>query len=199
MLDINDSTILNEYLLRYDEAIKILSEKKVKKNLINLDKWLWNDLKKDVYERNEYCLTKTELSNIMRWKLLRGTFRPSLQSLVDSNSEDLVKECTGKAFNILCNDKTKWTEALKELMALKGIGVATASIILAIFSPEYCPFMSDEVINLFYTGKNPYTVSVYKNIQSKVIEKINQLNNNSDIVWNPEMFGKAVWSYEILK
>ena len=58
--------------------------------------------------------------------------------------------------------------------------------------------MSDEVINLVYTGKNQYTVTVYKNIQSELMDKINLLNSESDIVWDLEMFGKALWSYEIL-
>lgn len=195
--------IMKDCFLNYDRTIEFISVNKQKIELIELNKWLWKDLKNSVYERyrqnpsNGYYLTKIELSNIMKWKLMRGKFRP-LQKLVDSNSEDSVKLCTNKALNILCNDNTKWKESLKELMILRGIGVATASIILSIFSPEYCAFMSDELINLFYNGKNPYTVTVYKDIQSKLLEKINSINLNSDIVWNPEMFEKALWTYETL-
>ena len=154
----NDLNVWTTYLNKYNEAVKLVSDNKKKPELIQLDKWLWNDLKTNVYDRykkepeNGYFLTKVELSNIMKWKLIRGQFRP-LQKLVDSNSEDLVMSCTGKALNILCNPNNKkygdWKEALKELTVLKGIGVATASIILAVFTslalghtsdlPESCP------------------------------------------------------------
>ena len=185
------SDVLQEYLEKYDLAIDLISKKKGKCQLIELDEWLWKDLKKDVYRRYKknpldgYYLTKSELSDIMKWKLMRGKFRP-LQQMVDSNSEDFIRECTGKALNILCNNSSKWKEALKELVLLKGIGIATASIILAIFSPE-CLFMSDEVIKLYYP-KMLYTVPVYKNIQSNIIKEINLLDDN----WNAEMYGKPV-------
>jgi hypothetical protein len=205
MLNTNDSSLLCGYLSNYDKAIERVSMKKGKEDLIELDKWLWKELRNNVYERyrqnplDGYYLTKTELSNMMKWKLMRGKFRPSLQQLVDSNPEDFIRLCTNKALNILCNNNSKWKESLKELMLLKGVGIATASIILSIFSPDYCLFMSDEVISFIYTGRISYTITVYKNIQSTLIEKINLLNlNNNIIVWNMEMFGKALWSYEIL-
>ena len=205
---VNDSSVWKTYLEKYEGVIELVSKNKKKDELIQLDKWLWNNLKKDVYDRykkeplNGYYLTKNELSNIMKWKLIRGKFRP-LQKLVDSNSEDTVTLCTGKALNILCdvNDKeyNNWKNALKELMKLKGIGVATASIILAIFVPTFCPFMSDEVIESVYDGKIDYTLSVYLNIQSKLVDKVQLINVSCDMVWNTEMLGKALWVAHILQ
>lgn len=55
--------------------------------------------------------------------LQRGKFRPRLQQLVASNSEDTVEKCSRKAFSLLPDVKA----AIAELSALKGVGPATAS------------------------------------------------------------------------
>ena len=175
----NNSKKWMEYYKKYDKTIELISIAKNKPQLIELDKWLWNDLKNDVHNRSEYYLTKEELSNIMKWKLMRGKFRP-LQKMVDENSSEFIKLCTNNAFNIL---EDNWKNALKELMKLKGIGVATASIILSVFCPNHFPFMSDEVIESVHDGKKYYTNSVYFSIQSKLENKKNELNNNGK-KWN---------------
>jgi len=204
----DNANIWSAYLNEYDKAVKLVSIKKKNQELIQLDKWLWNDLKKDVYDRydvqpdNGYYLTKEELSNIMKWKLLRGTFRP-LQKLVDSNSVDSVKLHTNEALNILCdvnNDNyNDWKKALNELIKLKGIGVATASIVLAVFAQHLCPFMSDEVIKaIYYNSKICYTNSVYVFIQAKLAAKMNIINAISNTIWTVEMLGKALWVADIL-
>lgn len=53
----------------------------------------------------------------------RGKFRPRLQQLVASNSEDAVEKCSRKAFSCLPDVKA----AIAELSSLKGVGPATAS------------------------------------------------------------------------
>ncbi len=213
LYECDDPKIWAVYLSKYDEVIKLLSTNKKKDELIQLDKWLWNNLKNDVFDRyksnkdNGYYLTKLELLNIMKWKLLRGKFRP-LQKLVDSNTEDNIKLHTGKALSILFDasnkKKNKWEDALKELTMLKGIGIATASIILSLFAPKDCAFMSDEVIGSVYDNKVDYTMKIYKIVQSKLTDKANTLNNasgnkNNNIIWDTEMLGKALWTFEIVK
>ena len=188
---------------KYDEAVDLVAIRKNKPELVQLDKWLWNDLKINVYDRyNEnktdgYYLTKDELSNIMRWKLIRGKFRP-LQKMVDGNSEDNVKLYTGNALDILCNDKKKlygdWKKALKELTTLKGIGVATASIILAVFLPEICPFMSDEVLIAANNCKLDYTIKAYINIQQELEKKAQKINSKRANGLSAEILGKALWT-----
>ena len=53
----------------------------------------------------------------------RGKFRPRLQQLVASNSEDTVEKCSSKAFSLLPDVQA----AISELSLLKGVGPATAS------------------------------------------------------------------------
>lgn len=53
----------------------------------------------------------------------RGKFRPRLEQLVQTNSEDDVITASRKAFKLLPN----LSEAIKALSVLKAIGPATAS------------------------------------------------------------------------
>lgn len=53
----------------------------------------------------------------------RGKFRPRLKQLVGSNSEEVVLQCTKKAFCLLPDVQS----AIAELSTLKGLGPATAS------------------------------------------------------------------------
>lgn len=55
--------------------------------------------------------------------LQRGKFRPRLQQLAASNSEETVEKCSRKAFSFLPDVKA----AIAELSSLKGVGPATAS------------------------------------------------------------------------
>jgi hypothetical protein len=53
----------------------------------------------------------------------KGTFRPTLKKLVESNSDEQVKSITEKAFELYPDLKS----SLKMLTELKGIGPAAAS------------------------------------------------------------------------
>lgn len=201
-----DSKTLKDDLDKYEDTLKLMSIKKKKNELVDLDKWLWNELKPVVEKRysdnhqDGRHITKDELSKIMKWKLIRGKFRP-LQKLVDSNDENTVKLCTKEALEILhnLNDKHNvssltWKDSLKKLTELKGIGVATASIVLAIFVPDLCPFMSDEVIESTCNTID-YTLNEYVSLQQQMMNKVRELNEENivDTIWNTETLGKAIW------
>lgn len=88
-----------------------------------------------------------------------GTFRPKLLQLVQSNDADLVLQTTEEAFApILKYDNVDISDAsgesdmigdanksLKVLTALKGVGPATASLLLSVVAPTRIPFFSDEL------------------------------------------------------
>ena len=163
-------------LAKYNAAVELTGKQKSKPELVRLDDWLWNQLPGDVRSRSPAHLTHSELSDLMRWKLIRGKFRP-LQGLVDSNSAASVVSATTKAMK--CLDQGQWKAGLKELCALKGIGVATASAIAALFSPETCAFMADEVIETTCPRRD-YTLPVYCVLQEGLMVKDRRLKSLRD-------------------
>jgi hypothetical protein len=71
-----------------------------------------------------------------------GTFRPALLSLVQSNSADFIQQTTHAAFKARLSSPKA---AAKILTELRGIGPATASLLLSVASPDSIPFFSDEL------------------------------------------------------
>lgn len=71
-----------------------------------------------------------------------GTYRPRLKSLVQQNPATDVKDATREAFN--CYNSATPNAAIAKLTALKGIGPATASLLLSVYTSE-APFFSDEL------------------------------------------------------
>ena len=107
-------------------------------------------------------LSKDQLATLVDWKLSRGKFRPTLKALVQQNSEADVQSITGEGFETyirgfrtfdVTNDFVK--QSLAILTRLKGIGPATASLLLSVCDPVTAPFFSDELFRwcLFQDGK----------------------------------------------
>ena len=91
-------------------------------------------------------LSKAQVSTLVDWKLSHGKFRPALKGLVQQNDD--VVTTTRDAFTTFSNlgkDAKAVKEALNILTVLRGIGPATASLLLAVFDPDTVPFFSDEL------------------------------------------------------
>lgn len=91
----------------------------------------------------EPYLEKQELQQLVEWKLKHGTYRPKLAQLVASNSTEDIKNTTQTAFQLHQNGQLE--KLLPTLTALKGVGPATASLIVASYDPVNIPFFSDEL------------------------------------------------------
>lgn len=79
-------------------------------------------------------------------------------NLVKSNSADVVKSTTQAGFASLKDDKDAM-KSLKILTALRGIGPATASLLLSVYQPDEVPFFSDELFRWTHwdaPGKKEY-------------------------------------------
>ena len=174
-------------LSTYEQAIALLSRSKKKPLLLDLDQKWQRELRVAVSQRSPPHLLFQELSYIMQWKLLRGKFRP-LQKLVDSNTETSVHNISIVALRHAEN--SDWEAAITEFTKLKGVGVATASAILAPLYPAICPFMADEVIEVTTTGKRDYNMKVYKQMREVLVDKAIVLEGT----WNAEMVGRAIWA-----
>lgn len=64
---------------------------------------------------------------------------------MQSNSGEVVEETTRKAFGEAEIAGKGALVGLKTLISLKGIGPATASLLLSVYNPDNIPFFSDEV------------------------------------------------------
>lgn len=81
----------------------------------------------------------------------RGKFRPRLKQLISSNSSDEVQQTTTEAFSKPLTSVEQILGAVKQLSVLKGVGPATATMILQAYSDDV-PFMSDEAMLQVFNG-----------------------------------------------
>jgi hypothetical protein len=124
-------------------------------------------------EGGEVYLEKEEVERLIRWKLYvrdpsdyqltiyinvhskHGKFRPSLLQLVSSNSDAQIRAATASAFASLAQDgaiQTGVLPALNKLTVLRGIGPASASLLLSVAFEGSVPFFSDEAFRWVMAG-----------------------------------------------
>ncbi|KAI9843657.1 MAG: hypothetical protein M1838_002515 [Thelocarpon superellum] len=143
-------------LARYEALIETLSapsrstghaKEGALETLAQLDAWRLKVLPDVVRKREKgngsTWLEKSEVETLVKWKLKHGKFRPRLLQLAESNAPTTVKDTTRNAFARFASVADP-AEALKTLSSLKGVGPATASLLLSIFDPTTIPFFSDE-------------------------------------------------------
>ncbi|KAF6136772.1 hypothetical protein GIB67_020094 [Kingdonia uniflora] len=139
-----------------------------KPDLIHLDDFYRNQLPPLLHQRNPNSfITKSELSKLMQWKLTRGKWRPRLLDSVSSLDETLVESASRKAFESLPDVE----KAISELTVLKGVGPATASAVLAVYTPDVAPFMSDEAMVAALGNSKDYTLKQYLKFTEKLQAK----------------------------
>ncbi|MEQ2184850.1 hypothetical protein GOODEAATRI_012272 [Goodea atripinnis] len=125
-------------VVRYQEELPVLISSRPNKHLtlselVKLMEWKLtvrappvssangNSYNNHSVEQSTYNLSFN--GSFLGLSLQRGKFRPRLQQLVASNSEDTVQKCSIKAFSLLPDVQA----AIAELSTLKGVGPATAS------------------------------------------------------------------------
>lgn len=112
-----------------------------------------------------------------------GTFRPSLKGLVQQNSEEFVDETTTAGFSA-----NSLSDSLNILTKLKGIGPATAALLLSTSDPEALPFFSDELFCwAFWENKSgsrwdrkiKYSLKEYKELVAKTDEMRKRISRSA--------------------
>ena len=128
------------------------------------------------------------VSDVFHWSSKHGTYRPNLAKLIASNSVQEVRETTENAFAIYSKDNTHYGKAIIALGNLKGVGPATASLILSSYDPVKIPFFSDELFRYLHwsEGKSKgwdrkinYTIKEYRDLHEKSQELRQRLEKES--------------------
>jgi hypothetical protein len=121
----------------------------------------------------------------LTWYSSHGTFRPSLKGLVQQNSEEFVKETTIAGFSA---EAESWNDSMNILTKLKGIGPATAALLLSTSNPEELPFFSDEIFRWAFwqdkTGdrwdhKIKYSLKEYRELKGKIDELTDRIGRGA--------------------
>ncbi|KAI1774596.1 hypothetical protein F4818DRAFT_67070 [Hypoxylon cercidicola] len=152
-----DQSLLSEHISldkfkqlldQYNSFIESLSlakpAKPGQKTLVELDQFRYYDAVSLFQSKDSKQHMKLDdVKTLVDWKLRHGKFRPTLMKLVSSNDEELVERTIQKAMDeYWANSDEK--KALDKITKLKGIGPATASLLLSVHDPNRVIFFSDE-------------------------------------------------------
>jgi hypothetical protein len=140
-------------------------------------------------------LTGPELSRLMRFKLMLGRVRPNLQKYVDALTSSEVAAASGAAFAVKgLGTPSGYRAASAALCVLKGVGPATASLILAVLAPATVAFMSDDALEAI-VGSRQYTLNEGVALSASCAAKAAELNKASGAKgWTANKVQQAVWA-----
>ena len=132
---------------------------------------------------------------MVNWKLTRGKFRP-LMGQVRRNSEETVKAATSSALTE-CEalEQSPPVSQLRSIVqnlsaALKGVGPATASALVAHVRPQDFPFMADEALEGVGLERK-YTLPHYFAFREKLFDKREEVEGLKSLTLND--MSNALW------
>ncbi|KAI5083467.1 hypothetical protein GOP47_0003210 [Adiantum capillus-veneris] len=182
----DDGAAWEQQLEGYASFIEALNKPKLQE----LDDFYTRSLPSLVQERHPSpFITAQELVKVVQWKLSRGKWRPKLLSFASALTDDDVKAASLGSFSALPDLKV----AINALTALKGVGPATASAILAAAAPDVAPFMSDEAMIAVLGGVKDYTLKQYLLFAEKLQCKAQELTKSSGKEFRPSELERALW------
>ncbi|CAK7273803.1 hypothetical protein SEPCBS119000_005844 [Sporothrix epigloea] len=193
-------------LARYPGVIAAVSEAKGarpgQKSLAELDAFRYSEAPSLFGRSGGRAMTKPDVLSLVDWKLRHGKFRPTLMKLVSSNDALLTQTVVEMAVSRYRSTISKNSEdaadvgdsrklaghveaalaAVKEVSALKGVGPATASLLVAVHFPETCIFFSDEAYAWLAGGPrqsapSKYNLKEYADVARGMIQLLQQLPN----------------------
>ncbi|KAI6783064.1 uncharacterized protein J7T54_000566 [Emericellopsis cladophorae] len=113
------------------------------------------------------------VKTLVEWKLRHGKFRPTLMSLVSSNDPVTVRNSIRDAIGGYREDGDA-AAAVDALSKLRGVGPATASLLLSVHDPDRVIFFSDEAYFWLCCGgmKSPikYNAKEYQQLLTQARE-----------------------------
>ncbi|KAK1595722.1 uncharacterized protein LY79DRAFT_667702 [Colletotrichum navitas] len=172
-----------QLLANYDSLIDSISTSKGakagQKTLQELDQFRFVDAPA-LFSQDEpkRAMNHDDVECLVDWKLRHGKFRPTLMKLVSSNDSSAVQDTVKKAIDNY-RDMADLSAALNVLTTMKGIGPATASLILAVHYPEKVLFFSDEayywLCNKGQKASLKYNMKEYEHLNSQAGKLLKRL------------------------
>jgi len=136
---------------------------------------------------------------LRNWKMTRNKWRPS-GKLVDRNEDQSVRATTKRAFAIVAKKGANGIEAAIDILStLKGIGPATASLLVSLVHPD-CPFFGEEAIKA--TGvkqawaSNPYAMEPVLEFNRRLVEKAAALSASGERTFTAQDVELSLYSAE---
>ncbi|KAG6149052.1 hypothetical protein E4U28_002435 [Claviceps purpurea] len=144
----------------YPAVVEAVSESRTvkpgQKTLLELDAYRYGDALGAFRVKDPPEMTLVQVQDLVEWKLRHGKFRPALMSLVKSNDARAAQATISSAIkayranmptslDLHQDDHANASQmALDILTKLRGIGPATASLLLSVHDPLRAIFFSDE-------------------------------------------------------
>lgn len=156
------------------------------------DPWYRETLPGLLAARPEPFLRRDELIWVVEWKMARGVWRARNLHLARQNSPDEVEAASRAAFAAIPDERAP----LKLLGALKGVGPATVSAVLAAVRPELYPFF-DDVVAAQVPGLVPgeFTLKAYLAYAAALRARAAELDELAPAAgWTAQAVGLALWS-----
>ncbi|KAJ4164340.1 hypothetical protein LMH87_006017 [Akanthomyces muscarius] len=179
------TSLLNEYPSLVDTISKLKGSKSGQKTLQQLDEYRYGTAVAEFgTSTTPKEMTLDDVRLLVEWKLRHGKFRPMLMGLASSNNAPLARKTIAAAIQAYRraagpSDASSVAAALKELTKLRGIGPATASLLLSVHDPERVIFFSDEA---FYwlcgggkVGSINYNNKEYEMLRGRAGELVKRL------------------------
>jgi hypothetical protein len=160
--------------------------------LAQLDAWYHDELLALLAARSPVWLSLDELVEVVQWKMHRGTYRARNLALVRQNTPDEVVAASRAAFALMPHPGTP----IAKLSALKGVGPATASAVVAAARPDLYPFFDDVAAAAIPDfGRVEYTAKGYARFSERLRERAVLLAVGCPADdWTPHAVECALWA-----
>ena len=174
-------------LAGYDAAIAAVPSGR----LVEHDTWYRTVLPTLIAARTPGYVLHDEMVRITEWKMARGVWRAPNLVLVRSNAPDDVVHASRLAAEHIPHP----TKPVTALVALKGVGAATASALLAVMAPSVYPFFDEDVAaQVPQLGPVAWTNGYYAKYAAALRERSAQLSAVFARAFTPVMLERALWA-----
>jgi hypothetical protein len=159
--------------------------------LVEHDMWYRTVLPALIASRTPGYVLHDEMVRITEWKMARGVWRAPNLVLVRSNAPETVVDASRSAWEQIPHP----TKPVAALVALKGVGAATASALLAIMAPSHYPFFDEDVAaQVPQLGPVAWTNGFYAKYAVALRERAAQLATAFGREFTPVMVERALWA-----